>query len=96
MANWLSQTRILKKVLLFRYYDQRPAIGQYDKDKNQHTYLTYAEVSESVKQFASGLNKLLKDSGAAHTMVSMCSIARLEWYLTDIACILLSLTTVSG
>ena len=27
-------------------------------------------------------------------MISMCSVARLEWYLTDLACLLLGITTV--
>ena len=77
----------------FRYYNARPAIGQYDKIQNNFVYLTFQNVFEMVKDFGSGLAKLMSD-GNCNQMVSMSSVPRLEWYVTDLACLLLGVPTV--
>ncbi len=70
-------------------------MGQYHRDNDEYGYLTFDEVFETVKLFASGLKKLMSDKACSSSMISMCSIARLEWYLTDLACLLLGVPTVS-
>lgn len=70
-------------------------MGQYDSRVDDYVYLTFSEVFELVQKFASGLKKLLEVKCCAQSAVSMCSIARLEWYLTDMACLLLGVATVS-
>lgn len=82
-------------MLVHRFFGERPAVGQYDRDEDIYAYLTFNELFESVKLFSSGLKKLVLDRGCSQSMVSMCSISRLEWYLTDLACLLLSIPTVS-
>ena len=72
-------------------YAARPAVGQYDRDKDSYIYLTFDQLFEYVKAFSSGLKKLLQDRNC---MVSMCSISRVEWYLTDLACLFLNVPTV--
>ena len=58
-------------------------------------FLTFGDVFEMVKHFASGLMKMMTEKGITESLISMCSVSRLEWYLTDIACLLLGITTVS-
>lgn len=77
-------------------YSARPALGQYDRSKDSYVYLTFSGLFELVKAFGSGLNKLLQDRGLCHSMISMCSVSRLEWYLTDVACLFLGIPTVSA
>jgi len=49
-----------------------------------------------VALFSGGLKKLLSVMAFnSDVVVSMCSVARLEWYLTDTACLFLGYTTVS-
>ena len=78
-----------------RLYAARPAVGQYNSNTDSYIYLTFDELYESVKAFGSGLTRILKDRKCSNSMVSMCSIARLEWYLTDLACLFLGVPTVS-
>lgn len=75
------------------YYSGRPAFGCYDKLKNTCDYITFGEVYDQVRNFAAGLKKLL--AGHPSPMVSMCSVTRPEWYITDYACLLLGIPTVS-
>ena len=79
----------------YRLYNARPAMGQYDRNKDGYVYLTFSEMFDLVKLFGSGLQKLMLNRGCSGSMVSMCSISRLEWYLTDVACLLLGIPTVS-
>ena len=78
-----------------RLYSARPAVGQYNSDTDSYIYLTFDELFESVKAFGSGLKRLLLNKKCNNSMISMCSIARLEWYLTDLACLFLGVPTVS-
>ncbi len=70
-------------------------MGQYSRDKENYVYLAFHELFESVKVFSSGLKKLLQDKNCSHSMISMCSVPRLEWYLTDLTCLFLNVPTVS-
>ena len=72
-------------------------MGQYDSSSNTYLYTTFHELFESVKSFGAGLKQLLHTSrrDRSQSMISMCSISRLEWYLTDLACLLLGIPTVS-
>ena len=80
----------------FRFYASRPAVGQYDRDSKSFSYLSFSEVHNLVNWFGAGLMKLMLERGCGQqSMVSMCSVPRLEWYLTDLACLLLSIPTVS-
>ena len=38
-----------------RYYHSRPAIGQYDKCRDNFVFITFGDVFEMVRQFANGL-----------------------------------------
>lgn len=87
--------RLTSDVCVCRYYSPRPAIGQYCKEKDDFVYLSFGEVFEMVRSFGSGLKKLMADKNCSESMVSMASISRLEWYLTDLTCLLLSIPTVS-
>jgi len=79
-----------------RSYNARPAIGQYDKCSNRFKFMTFGEVSEMVSQFSGGLKRLMSSATCGlDAFVSMCSVARLEWYVTDLSCLLLGHTTVS-
>ena len=79
-----------------RCYSARPAIGQYDKCSNSFKFMTFSEVWEMVTWFSGGLKKLMSSpSCGSDGTISMCSVSRLEWYITDLSCLLLGYTTVS-
>ena len=79
-------------VFLYSFYAGRPALGQYSELEGAFIYTTYAALRRMVEQFASGLRQLMSDD--FHPMVAMCANSRMEWYISDFACILLGLPTV--
>ena len=90
---WLLLTIILC-IFFYSFYSGRPALGQYNESKGALVYTTYGALRRMVEQFASGLRQLM--SADFHPMVAMCANSRMEWYISDFACILLGLPTVSN
>lgn len=58
--------------------------------------IRYSQLEQYVKLFAGGLHQLLFHNQSKSMMAAVCSVCRLEWYVTDLACILLGIPTVSG
>lgn len=95
----------------YRYYAKRYALGSYNSTTNTYHYLTYQEVGQLVRNFASGVKYLteeeeLKEQGVGRTkrnggailkgkIVSICGPACLEWYVADFAFLLLGMVNVS-
>ena len=79
-------------ITLSSYFSHRPAFGNYNSSHNAFVYTSYADLYKTVKQFASGLRYVMKEDWTP--MVAICSTTRLEWYITDIACMFLGITTV--
>ena len=78
-----------------RYFSDRPAFGRYDPLMNTFVYTTFSELYKLVKQFASGLKQLISKQDW-NQMVSICGTTRMEWYIADLACTFLGVTTVSS
>ena len=79
-------------ITLSSYFSHRPAFGNFNSSQNAFVYTSYADLYKTVKQFASGLRYMMKEDWTP--MVAICSTTRLEWYITDIACMFLGITTV--
>ena len=79
-------------ITLSSYFSHRPAFGKFNSSQNAFVYTSYADLYKTVKQFAYGLRYVMKEDWTP--MVAICSTTRLEWYITDIACMFLGITTV--
>ena len=81
-------------ITLSSYFSHRPAFGNYNSLQNTFVYTSYSDLYKLVEQFASGLKYVMKKDWTQ--MVAICSTTRLEWYITDIACMFLGIPTVGS
>lgn len=100
---------VIKKLCCYHcsYYGQRHALGRYDNTSNTYQYITFHEMGQLVRQFASGIRHLLtkacgddfkrnRRKGLVDgKMVSICGPACLEWYVADFAFLQLGMVNVS-
>jgi long-subunit acyl-CoA synthetase (AMP-forming)/thioester reductase-like protein len=68
----------------FLTYSNRPLFGYFKESDGELSFKTYIEIARLSASFAFGLHRLLEPQN----LVSICSSNRMEWYITDFACVL--------
>jgi fatty acid CoA ligase FadD9 len=79
---------------MFKYYPQRPAIGEYDQEVDNYRYTTFSDLQCLIHKFYSGLDALMSEVELASNFVAFCGNTSLQWYIADFACIFLGAPTI--